>query len=78
MRDMMRDDRFEELHGKDLVAMRLWDRQFAEEAIRDRKNLYPILTGENAGEAIDYQSNRVIELRNAHVGYQAALARVTK
>lgn len=44
------------------AAERIRHRAIAEQAVREREAKWPILTAENAGEAIAWQTARIIEL----------------
>lgn len=56
----MRDRaRAEAMETPGLARQRVARRQAAEMAIEDRKRAYPVLTDENADEAIRYQESRI-------------------
>ena len=76
MRQRSAADRHEELHGADLAIMRRLERQFGEQAMRERIAHWPVLDASNVDAAIRFQETRAAELRAGHAEYRAALTRV--
>lgn len=76
MRQRAAADRREEQHGPDLVTMRVLDRQFADQAVKEREARFPVLDAENFVAATEFQNARIEALRATSEPFQSALRRV--
>ncbi len=62
MREQTRADAYEEKHQARIYAERRAHQTAAAQAIAEREIRFPVLTAENAGAAIEFQTRRIEEI----------------